>query len=235
MIGRASPYVNISTAPSEEYPAALDDDSTLAWYIDDAAYLTKSGDSVSQWSDVSGNGNHLLQSNPAYRPIWSADSGLMFNGTDDCLELASFVLDAPWSLYMVVLQDSWTETDAIISFSKYNTGSGNVYVGQTALSPRIRLMLDDELILTGTESTNLGLDTLGVVTFINRTLSYGQINNYTAVTWALALRPMAYVWLGEGYGLGFGDIHVKEIIIRNGDDGTTNRETIRDYLINKYL
>jgi len=54
--------------------------------------VTSSGDSVSEWDDMSGNGNNATQSNSAYQPLYVAGMmnnmpAIRFNGTNSYLSL----------------------------------------------------------------------------------------------------------------------------------------------------
>ena len=62
-------------------------DNVVAWYKM-ATGITLNGSDVSQWSDSSGNGYHMLQSDAAQQPAYSAGV-LTFDPTsNECLELS---------------------------------------------------------------------------------------------------------------------------------------------------
>jgi len=64
-----------------------DESSLLAWYKFDTG-ITDNEPGVSQWSDSSGNGYHMLQATASNRPTVS-NGIITFDGTDDFLALAS--------------------------------------------------------------------------------------------------------------------------------------------------
>jgi hypothetical protein len=66
--------------------------SPTAWYDGQLSTITKSGGSVSQWNDISGNNNNAVQSTSAKEPTLITDGGynaLSFNGSSSFLSLAN--------------------------------------------------------------------------------------------------------------------------------------------------
>jgi hypothetical protein len=86
---RAQTHDAKTVAASGFSPQSL---APLAWYQASPTSVLASAGAVTQWQDSSGNGHHLVQSNPSVRPQYSATGwngtlpGVTFDGVDDFLE-----------------------------------------------------------------------------------------------------------------------------------------------------
>jgi hypothetical protein len=85
-------------------PASLS--GLIAWYRSDRGITIATG--VSQWNDISGNGNHLVQATTTKQPPFDADSGPnghpfvgTFDNVDDFLQDA-FTLSQPIDAFLVI-------------------------------------------------------------------------------------------------------------------------------------
>ena len=82
--------------------------------------VTKDGsDKVSQWDDQSGNARHLAMATAAYQPLWVASginslNTINFDGTDDTLSIASLSQAQPIHIFMVFVQDTWADLNALM-------------------------------------------------------------------------------------------------------------------------
>lgn len=81
-----------------------------------------SGTKVSQWNDLSGTGRHITQTTDSRRPLYNGGA-ILFDGSDDVLELASQLQASTFSFYAVVKSTS-TATQAITG------GTTSNYVGK---------------------------------------------------------------------------------------------------------
>lgn len=225
------PIMNIGIrAGADDYPDVLKDGNTVAWFDMSSEYITMNGSNqVSQWSDRSVNGNHLLQAGAdGIKPTWSA-TGLLFDGTDDFLA-ADFALDQPEMVYAVLKQVTWTLSDYIWDGNGQNAGG---FLQNSTPSPNVRLNAG-----TGTtQNSNLTLDTFMVIRALYNGASSGlQINETTKTAGNCGSNDM------EGFTLGcrgdrvwaYSNIVVKEVIIRSVADATGDELTIFNYLKDKY-
>jgi hypothetical protein len=78
------------------------------WFSSEATYITLNGADVSQWSDRSGNGRHLLQATAADQPLYVASGGpnnapyVEFDGVSEYLR-GTWVLAQPVHVFAVAL------------------------------------------------------------------------------------------------------------------------------------
>jgi hypothetical protein len=84
--------------------------ATAVWLdANDSATITLNGSVVSQWNDKSGNGNNAAQSDNAKRPTYNAtllnsQGGLVYDGSNDCLQIPNLTLSTFVSVFAVVKQ-----------------------------------------------------------------------------------------------------------------------------------
>jgi len=208
-----------------DHPAVIDDGNSVVW-IDavNPTYIVKDGsDLVSQLTDRTGLGNHLLQSGlDSLKPVWSAD-GVLLDGTTDYMESGAFLINTANTLYVVLKQVTWSDGEYIFSNS-------NVYVKQHGITP-------DIAITSGNAITDkLPLDTFGIIRVIhNGGPSSIQINEETAGTGATGSNTWDKMILGASSGyVGQSNIQVKEIILRKVVDNATIQGLIYGYLKAKY-
>lgn len=95
---------------SESQPAIVSEytnpvELSSAWGVYDftsASNLVKDGSNrISQVTDLSGNGNHLLQSDDAKKPIYS-DGYVISDGVDDFMKTGSKILNIPVTVYTLI-------------------------------------------------------------------------------------------------------------------------------------
>ncbi len=94
---------------------------------------------LASWTDLSGNGNHLLQATGAAQPINTASqlngkAAVIFDGVDDFMQ-ASFTLVQPEEVWVVYRSDTW-ELRGCIS-DGYNRIS--MLLDEFDTSPKIRI------------------------------------------------------------------------------------------------
>lgn len=77
------------------------------------------GQTVSQWTDQSGNANHLLQASAGNQPTLA--SGIYtFNGTTQFMTCAPFTLNQPITVYLRARQISWVNNTYIFDGNTVN-------------------------------------------------------------------------------------------------------------------
>jgi len=84
------------------------DGLTLWTDTSDPTTIIESGGFISQWSDKSGNGNHLKQAVGASQPSLDGDGSILFNGVNQFLKAVPFTLDQPETIYILFQQVSST-------------------------------------------------------------------------------------------------------------------------------
>lgn len=108
------------------------DPSDLTTLFQDSAGTTPvaaHGEPVGLMQDKSGNGYHLSQGTAGGRPLWQSDGSLLFDGTDDYLELASQPFPSgatPCEMWAAVRQDALVaDTSGLVLLGYGGTASTN--------------------------------------------------------------------------------------------------------------
>lgn len=215
-------------SPEVTYPACLNN-NTVAWYIaDDLSTITKGvGDLVSRWNDKLGSGHDLIQATGTNKPVWSS-SGIIFDANDNRMQTATFTLNQPVFIYMVMRQVNWSDGERI--FDGFTDLGGTFY--QRTSTPRVAMYAGGYV-----ESDDLVVGEWSIV----RLLFYGAsskiiVDSHAPVTGNVGSNNMAGFTLADrgsldGYCPG---IDVKEIIIRNVSDSAGDEAAIFAYLKLKY-
>ena len=118
-------------------PAAI---STASWWdAADASTITLNGTTVSQWSDKSGNGRHMVQASSSFQPTYGVTSFTLpsVNFGDKFMTSAAISGSmADWSIYGVNKQTevSPPSNDAIMSSNSGAAGTFQVSSGGTTLN-----------------------------------------------------------------------------------------------------
>ena len=117
----------------------------LALWLDasDTATITLDGsNNVSQWNDKSGNGKHATQATTLNRPSGTATiSGLGaigFDGTNDCLQVASLALPSSITIFLVYTQTNSTTKLFFMEHSADAAANDGVFVYGSIPSTTIR-------------------------------------------------------------------------------------------------
>jgi hypothetical protein len=208
--------------------------NTVAWYRSDVtATITKDvQDSVSVWADYLGSGRNLLATDGTGRsPIWSAD-GLLFNGVKNYMQTAAFTWNQPCFIYIVMKQVTYTESPPDYLFDGITTAKAAVY--QYNATPKLTAT-------AGTASgynSDLAVNTWGILRVLfNGANSKIQVNASAAVTGDFGAGNAGGFTLGarpQGTPDRFGNIQVKEIVLRNVVDSAPDEAAIYAYLKAKY-
>lgn len=183
--------------------------------------ITETGLGVSQWDDVSGNGNHLLQGTDTNRPSKESDGSILFDGVDNFLKASGFTWTQPETIYILFKQITWTSGDRIFDGNALNTG----VLFQTGTTPSLSSFAGAVL-----PEVDLTIDEYGIVTTVfNATSSIIQLNNDTPITGNGGTADMSGFTLGANATPGqYGNIQVKEVIGYSGaHDAATRAQVIR--------
>lgn len=204
------------------------DGNTKGWYIADTDNFTTIGDTViSQWDDVSGNANHLLQSTSANRPHYTSEY-VIFDGIDDYMDV-SFTLEQPTTVYVVVMVDNWGNSEAI--FDGATSAGGLLYAHTTSLKYQAYAGSGlDDITIPGIED-----DVVFSVIF-NGASSRSSVNGGVSTSSGNAgAGDMDGLTVGSwGNQTNYSTISVREIIIRSTADSESNETNILGYLNDTY-
>lgn len=205
-----------------------------AWYdADDAGSFTfSSGSIVSQWNDLSSNGNHLVQATTASQPSRTGTvngrSSVVFDGSNDTMAavLASGAV-RPYTVFMVAVNAETGSTQrTAFTFEPndgrfYRASAGNLNMFQGAVlssgvswGTGVRLVTGVFNGVSSTVAVDSGSDVSG---------SAGTGNNGTEVN------------IGSLYGTGeYWNGQVCEFLYYNGILGSTDQADIKAYLKAKW-
>ena len=204
------------------------------WYdaSDPASFTYSSGTVVSQWNDKSSNGRHLSQSTVAKQPNRNGtQNGLatvVFDGVDDFIKSASFTQNMPFTLVMAM--NVLATGAGHIYFSEGNGWLalyGSAYVGQR----------DGSANTSGSNWTAGGVHTYvaeyssSASTIYRDGVSdpFGNALSGSGITTGFCINEN-----GGGYG-SYSNMAVFEVIVYNSVLSTTDRQTVENYLKNKWM
>lgn len=196
-----------------------------AWYRSGRGYTVGASNAVSMWTDSTSNARHVLQATGANQPILQTDGSLLFDGSNDFMQVA-FALVQPTTLYMLVKQITWTSGDVFCD--GFTVTSGNIL--QTGSSPSLSITAGT----TACANAGLALSTYGILSAVfNGTQSTLAVNKgapaaaaSTAGTTAMA----GFTLGGDGNGSNNGNMQVKEILIFPAAHNQTTQYQVINYL-----
>lgn len=203
-------------------PAGLG--NLAAWFKFNSG-ITVTGSGVSQWSDATGNGNHLLQATDSARPALQADGSILFDGAADFLQCAAFTLNQPETIYLLFKQVTWTINDVLFDGNAGGSGALQQLTG----SPTITLNAG----ATTTSSSALAVNTYGAFCGVfNGASSVIQVGTSTSATGNCGPGNMGGFTLGAigGGGSNWGSIQVKEVLIYSAAHDANTRAQVISYL-----
>ncbi len=211
------------------HPEILDEGNTVAWFDADEAYIIKDGANlVSQMTDRTGLGHHLLQATGTNQPLWSSD-GVLFDGVDNFMQTGAFTLNQPEQIYFVGKQITW----GIVN--RFFDGRNDISAALTQLDDSPEILMYAGLL--SPINANLALNTFSIIrALLNGASSELIVNETTPVTGDFGANNMGGFTLGArgSTASNFGHIQVKEIIIRKIADTAPNEAIIYNYLKNKH-
>ena len=186
--------------------------------------ITVTGAGVSQWDDVSGEGNHLKQGTDTNRPSKEGDGSILFDGVDNFLKADAFTLVQPETIYILGKQVTWSSGARI--FDGDSVLSGLLY--QTSGPPNVVLYAGTGLA----SNSDLIIDTYSTIAaIINGASSSLKINNETETTGDAGINDMGGFTLGAAGGLTlFSNIQIKECLIYSTPHDAATRAKVIAYL-----
>ena len=187
--------------------------------------ITSDVNGVSQWDDVSGEGNHLKQATDTNKPSKEVDGSILFDGVDNFLKADAFTLVQPETVYILFKQVTWTSGDR--PWDGNSVASTTLF--QTGTTPSLSLFAGATVA-----EVDLTLDTYGIVSsVINTTSSVLQLNNDSPVTGNTGTNDMGGFTLGaRESAASFADIQVKEVLIYSTAHDAATRAKVIAYLSN---
>lgn len=203
----------------------LDVTGLEAWFRFNTGIVDAAG-AVSQWTDQSGKGRHLLQATGASQPAKQTDGSILFDGTDDFMQCNAFTLNQPMTVYLLARQVTWTSNDY---FFDGNTGASVLLFQKNGgASPTISIFAGTIVADNG----NLAVGSYGAICAIfNGASSSLQVNNTAETTGnAGAQNAGGFTLSANAAGSSSGNIQCKEVIIYSTAHSATQRSQLIGYL-----
>jgi hypothetical protein len=89
--------------------------------------ITEDANGISQWNDLSGNGNHSTQSTDINKPATDVNGNVVFDGTDDYLNAVEVITTETEYTFFVVYESTLADGSGAIVFS-YNNTTDNIFL-----------------------------------------------------------------------------------------------------------
>lgn len=217
--------------PSVSYPAILDDGNTIAWYQgDNLATITKDGSNfVSRWNDKLASGRDLIQATGTNQPLWVSPNYIQFDGIDNFMKCGAFTFVQPEFIYMIVKQITWVSSDYIFDGNAQNS----MALQQYNVTPKICPYAGG----TYPYNSDLIIDTWAILRVLFDAAGAGgkiivDANAPTAGTSGTA-NAGGFTLGAAGNNSWFGNIAVKEVILRRIIDTAPNETLIYNYLVTR--
>lgn len=226
--GSDTPMYELGMLPNLEY-----------WYDATRSVVRDGSNVVSQWTDLSGKGRHLVQPTAGNRPTFvpgglanNFNPMIYFDGVDDWLQYSGPTLAQPLSIY-IALSPVFEASKIFYAFGSY--GWGDIY-WRIASANGSTAMYTGALLTTPTNITqtpNVFAYTMGGGTiegYLNGNLtsfaSGASSNGMTGGLYVGRRQPSA-VDIFKGY--------VGEILIFSAKHNATERQKVDKYLTNKWV
>jgi hypothetical protein len=212
----------------------IDISGCVLWLRSDLGITKDGADKVSAWADQSGNGNDVTQAAGDSQPLWVASQlngypSIRFDGANDAMVTAPFVLSQPEDIYLVIKQPSFLHGDSIMDGNAVNSGR----VAQLNPSPEIALYAGGAGWVCNTTTGSLNWQLLQ--SRFNGAASLTRINGGVPVVGDPGAANMGGVSLGATGGIGdFCNIEFSEIIIYSSALSDSNRQLVETYLNGRY-
>ena len=235
-------------AASDPFTEVIEDGHTKAWYIWNEGY-TLEGSGVTALNDQSGNGYHLAPTSSTggaptsdNYPTWHSTDGITFDGNDDVLKATMSGWTTFGTIYIMCRQVGWTDNDVLIAYA--GTGSARIAQDNTVEggSPNMHAIHSSgqSSAITGLSIGTWGIltiNTYGASPYHNVKLNDGSyLTNTTSMTGFTS----AGIILGAVHAAApalqrWGNVGIKEVIVRDVNDSTEDQGIIYDYLYDKYF
>jgi len=224
------PKLNAQTGPGGVGSA-----SNVVIWLDASSISSTNGASISSWSDISGNNNHLNQASSTFQPTWQTNElnglpAIRFDGIDDRLDFTSNVTANAITSFMVYSSTS-VATRTSLTLANHIQYSSNRSAQMIYISPEKRVAVPRSnnvystfMFSTGPNSTSGTIQLSDGLDLTNSTRT-SLWNNSTST-------------LGAKHVNGFYNLffqgEVAELIIYNEELGLASKNIVRNYLASKY-
>lgn len=179
---------------------------------------------VSQWSDQSGNGRHLLQAAGASQPALQADGSILFDGVDDFLG-ATLSLVQPFTVFILYRMVAFSAAAQIVGM---RTG-GTCTLRCSTLSPQVEIAATAGATIIAAGSVPVGTYNVASAVFSGAN-SLVAVNAFeTASATGTSLMNLFNVGSGNA-GTAPSNIQVKEVVAFPSALSGQNRAAVRAYL-----
>jgi hypothetical protein len=198
-----------------------------------ATYMTDDGSVLTQWTDQSGDNNHIVNASGTDRPAKDAvNEEIDFDDTDDYLADGTFAYTQPITIYMVVRINTAANFDDLIRINSGTTGKIQI---PDATNRTLRVFGGDSFFDTGNGFYPSASYFILCVVFNNDVAggSSIQVNGGSATTGTLATASSDRIELTTTTGANPG-VSIKELIIRTTADGSALRTAIINNLNSTY-
>ena len=200
-----------------------DNPASLVGWFRKGIGVTSSGGFASLWADQSGNGHDLVQNTATNQPAYDGTAILTFDGIDNFMKCVAFTFNQPAQGSMLIESVTYTNNEYMA-----DGNTGDSFGWWMNSNPTLTLYCG----ASGPTGT-LVPGTFNVISAVSNGVSSSmKVDSSGATTGNSGARNPAGFTVGC-YGNGiqqFGNIAVKEIILRNVDDATI-RANDHQYLI----
>lgn len=188
--------------------------------------LTETGLGLSQWDDVSGNGNHQKQGTDLDKPQIQSDGSILYDGIRQFTKADAFTFEQPEIIFLLCKLITWTALDRLFDGNTATTGLVRQKSG--GVSPELEAYAGS-LVFT---NSDLALNTYGIVEAVfNGASSSLRINNNAPSTGNAGIVDMNGLTLAaSGGGGSFANIQVMEMIAYSANLSANELQQIRNYL-----
>lgn len=237
----------IASLPVSGSSLWLDASASGSLYIDaGTTAVSTSGQSVYQWSDLSGNNRHAVQATAGNRPTWiapaSGQNGLglvSFNGSSSYFSV-SIPFSTPYTVMIALKQKRASQVDRILNATDLSTSTTRLWLGSYLgnyggqVSTASGSWNGGSLTYSPTTSiynafrriyqTNSGTST-GLVPYVSGTALTGVQGAMTSFTTLM---------IGAGPASQFGNFDLGEIIVYPSVLSSTDLTAVGNYLKDKW-
>lgn len=239
-------WIYIPTAGGTWEP---DDVSNLVVWLDAADTSFSNNDAVSAWTNK-GSGGNTAQSTSGKRPVFKTNllngkPGVDFDGTDDCLTIASLALDTYISVF-IVAKTTTSKAFLVEHSANANNNDGFYFYGDATAHYTVRRTNKNAYVGTvswfGSAAAQAGLiinaissvpNPMGKV-YKNGTVQADGLSIYTDSLSDSSVTATLNIGARDNGSAAAMDGDLHELIIYNDAISTGDREKVEGYLAHKW-